>query len=220
MARGKFDPSFAELPAILPIFPLTGVLLLPSGRLPLNIFEPRYLAMTRDALAGDRIIGMIQPTELERPGHPPALYGVGCAGRIIAFSETDDGRYLVTLAGLLRFGIRHELEPNPDGYRRAEPDYAPFAADLEGEDVPELDRPRLMRALKGFFQRQGISGDWDAIDKTSDRLLLISLAMVCPFHPEEKQALLEAPSATERARILTALLEMSVLASTDVTARH
>jgi uncharacterized protein len=220
MARGKFDPSFEELPATLPIFPLTGVLLLPSGRLPLNIFEPRYLAMTRAALAADRIIGMIQPTEPERPGQPPALYGVGCAGRIIAFSETEDGRYLITLDGLLRFDVKRELATSADGYRRAEPDYAPFRADLTEEDQPELDRPRLMRALKGFFQRQGISGDWDAIDKTSDRLLVISLAMVCPFHPEEKQALLEAPSATERGRILTALLEMSVLATTDVTARH
>jgi len=220
MARGKFDPGFEELPARLPIFPLTGVLLLPSGRLPLNIFEPRYLAMTRAALAGDRIIGMIQPTEAERPDHPPALYGVGCAGRIIAFAETDDGRYQITLAGLVRFGIGREIATSPEGYRQAEPDYAPYAADLDAEDVPELDRPRLLSALKGFFLRQGISGDWDAIDKTSDRLLVISLAMVCPFEPEEKQAMLEAPSATERGRILTALLEMSVLASANATARH
>jgi len=220
MARGKFDPTFEELPASLPIFPLQGVLLLPSGRLPLNIFEPRYLAMTRAALAGDRMIGMIQPVELERPGQPPAVFDVGCAGRIIAFSETDDGRYLITLGGLIRFGIRRELEPIPDGYRRVEPDFARFAGDMTEEDAPELDRPRLVRALKGFFLRQGISGDWDAIEKTSDRLLVISLAMVCPFQPEEKQALLEAPSATERARILTALLEMSVLASTEATARH
>jgi Lon protease-like protein len=220
MARGRFDPTFEELPATLPIFPLTGVLLLPSGRLPLNIFEPRYLAMTRAALAGDRMIGMIQPTEPERPDHPPALFGVGCAGRIIAFSETDDGRYLITLGGLVRFGIKRELEPDPGGFRRVEPDFARFAADMVEDDTPELDRPRFMRALKGFFQRQGISGDWEAIEKTSDRLLVISLAMVCPFQPEEKQALLEAPSAAERARILTALLEMSVLASAEATARH
>src|SRR5690348_16202720 len=122
-------PRIDELPAVLPIFPLVGVLLLPRGKLPLNIFEPRYLNMTRDALGGDRLIGMIQPTGEERQGHPPALYPTGCAGRITAFSETDDGRFLITLTGIARFDVAREIE-TVRGYRRVLPRWDRFAADL------------------------------------------------------------------------------------------
>lgn len=219
MARGPFDPPFDELPATLPIFPLAGALLLPGGRLPLNIFEPRYLQMTRDALAGDRLIGMIQPTAPEEPGKRQPLFGMGCAGRIVSFAETEDGRYLITLAGMARFRIRTEIA-TAGGYRRVEADFSPFAADMADETETEMDRARLVRALRGFFQQQGIAADWDSIDKTSDRLLVVSLAMVCPFQPEEKQALLEAADGTERARVLTALLEMGLLATGADTARH
>src|SRR3954449_3775547 len=136
----------ATLPAILPIFPLSGVLLLPRGRLPLNIFEPRYLAMTRDALAGERLIGMVQPTDPGASGSNPPVYPTGCAGRITSFSETEDGRFLITLTGASRFRIREEL-PLLEGYRRVVPDWNEFIRDVEGEDALEFDRERLMRGL-------------------------------------------------------------------------
>jgi Lon protease-like protein len=213
MTRGPFDPAFEALPAEVPVFPLAGVLLLPGGRLPLNIFEPRYLAMTRDAIKGERIIGMIQSAELERPGHVSALQQVGGAGRITAFSETEDGRYLITLGGLARFRIASEL-PGVSGYRRVQADFVPFAEDMADNPALELDRTRLLRALKGFFHQQGIKADWEQIERTADAALITSLAMVCPFEPQEKQALLEAGTATERGRVLTALIEMALLGGT------
>jgi uncharacterized protein len=217
-------PDPAELPGILPIFPLTAVLLLPRGRLPLNIFEPRYLAMTRDALGGERLIGMVQPNEpapvnlMEAgPGiddrmNPP-VYPVGCAGRITQFSETDDGRYLLTLTGVSRFRIREEL-PLLSGYRRVVPDWRPFAQDRDTLGDPEFDRERLIRGLKGFFAGRQISADWEAIEKAPGEHLVISLAMACPFAPSEKQALLEAADPDERARLLTTLVEMAALKPT------
>src|SRR6201993_4588113 len=128
----------AALSAILPIFPLTGVLLLPRGRLPLNIFEPRYLAMTRDALAGERLIGMVQPSDPAASSSNPPVYPTGCAGRITSFSETEDGRFLITLTGTCRFHIRAEL-PLLEGYRRVVPDWHEFARDTEGADAPNFD---------------------------------------------------------------------------------
>src|SRR5215831_831746 len=128
----------AALPTIIPIFPLTGVLLLPRGRLPLNIFEPRYLAMTRDALAGERLIGMVQPSDPTASGSNPPVYPTGCAGRITSFSETDDGRFLITLTGACRFRIREEL-PLLEGYRRVVPEWNGFARDLGNEDEPSFD---------------------------------------------------------------------------------
>src|SRR5438874_3440975 len=140
------------LPAILPIFPLAGVLLLPRGRLPLNIFEPRYLAMTRDALAGERLIGMVQPSDPATSGSNPTVYPTGCAGRITSFSETEDGRFLITLTGTCRFRIREEL-PLLEGYRRVVPEWSEFARDLESENEPAFDRERLMRGLRAYFQQ-------------------------------------------------------------------
>jgi uncharacterized protein len=200
----------AELPAILPIFPLTGVLLLPRGRLPLNIFEPRYLAMTRDALAGDRLIGMVQPTSAgpESPKGQPPVYPTGCAGRITAFAETEDGRFLITLTGLSRFRIREEL-PLLRGYRRVVPDWHEFAADRDGGDEAEIDRDRLLRGLVAFFQRHQLSADLEAMRGAPAERLVTTIAMVCPFEPSEKQALLEAPDLAERARLLTAIVEMA-----------
>jgi Lon protease-like protein len=200
------EPS--TLPASLPIFPLAGVLLLPRGKLPLNIFEPRYLAMTRDALATDRLIGMIQPTEEEKPGQAPAIYKTGCAGRITEFSETDDGRFLITLTGLARFEIGEEV-PTNRGYRRVVPRWERYRTDLEETGGAPVDRPRLMTALKGFFKLHEITADWNAIKSTGDERLVTSLAMICPFAPNEKQALLEAGDLVERARLLTALIEMA-----------
>src|SRR5215472_3225607 len=198
------------LPSILPIFPLTGVLLLPRGRLPLNIFEPRYLAMTRDALAGERLIGMVQPSDPRPVGDNPPVYPTGCAGRITSFSETDDGRFLITLTGISRFLIREEL-PLLEGYRRVVPEWREFARDLAGDDEPGFDRDRLLRGLRAYFQHHQIQADWDAITAVSGERLVTSIAMVCPFEPNEKQALLEAPDLDERARLLTAIVEMAAV---------
>src|SRR5260370_8645813 len=149
----------AALPTILPIFPLTGVLLLPRGRLPLNIFEPRYLAMTRDALAGERWIGMVQRSDPAASGRNPPVYPTGCSGRITSFSETEDGRFLITLTGTSRFRIREEL-PLLEGYRRVVPDWHEFARDVEGEEVPEFDPERLRRGLRPYFRRHTIPPHW------------------------------------------------------------
>ena len=198
------------LPSMLPIFPLTGVLLLPRGRLPLNIFEPRYLAMTRDALAGERLIGMVQPSDPQVAGDNPPVYPTGCAGRITSFSETDDGRFLITLTGISRFRIREEL-PLLEGYRRVVPEWREFARDLRGDDEPGFDRDRLLRGLRAYFLHHRIEADWDAITSVPGERLVTSISMICPFEPSEKQALLEAPSLDERARLLTAMVEMAAL---------
>src|ERR1700730_400038 len=208
----------AALPQILPIFPLTGVLLLPRGRLPLNIFEPRYLAMTRDALRGERLIGMVQPSDPQQDNRGggaanPPVYPTGCAGRITAFAETDDGRYLITLPGLSRSRIRDEL-PLLAGYRRVVPDWQPFAQDLDAPSATGFDRERFIRGLKEFFAQRQISADWEAIDKAAGEYLITSLAMLCPFAPSEKQALLAAADLDERARLLIALVEMAAIKPT------
>ncbi len=200
------------LPETLPIFPLTGVLLLPRARLPLNIFEPRYLAMTRDALGGERLIGMVQPSDPGEGGMSPAVYTIGCAGRITAFAETDDGRYLITLTGVSRFRIREEL-PLRSGYRRVVAQWGEFAGDLIQDDAG-FDRQRLVRGLRAFFAARQIEADWDMIDKASGEHLVASIAMLCPFAPSEKQALLEAADLAARAELLTALVEMAAVAAT------
>jgi Lon protease-like protein len=199
----------SPLPTEFPIFPLPGAVLLPRGRLPLNIFEPRYLAMTEDALGEGRVIGMIQPDSL-RPATPagPALYKVGCLGRITSFSETEDGRLLITLSGLTRYAVSAELEMRR-GYRRVRADLARFARDLE-PDEDGVERAVLLRALRAYFGAHGFDANWDAINEMPDGVLVGTLAMVCPFEPPEKQALLEAPNTAERAEALLALLEMGV----------
>ncbi len=204
-------PGVAALCETLPIFPLPGVLLLPRGQLPLNIFEPRYLAMTRDALAGDRLIGMVQPSDPHQPlfGNPP-VYPTGCAGRITSFSETEDGRYLLALTGLCRFRIAEEL-PLKDGYRRVVPRWDEFAGDLRNVREPGFDRERLIRGLRAYFDRHQIKAEWDAIGSVPGERLITSVAMVCPFEPSEKQALLEASDLEARAQLLTAIVEMAVL---------
>lgn len=209
MSRSPFDPRFEALPAVLPIFPLPGALLLPGGRLPLNIFEPRYLNMVRDALAGPRLIGMVQPSkDSDEPGGAE-VFRTGCAGRIVAFQETEDGRYLITLAGLIRFDIASEL-PLEEGYRRVVPDFARFRDDLS-EDTEDIDREGLLEALRAYFEKTGLDGDWAAVEKAAAETLVTSLAMACPFDPPEKQALLEAKTLAERAETLIAILRMSVM---------
>jgi Lon protease-like protein len=198
----------SDLPRGLPIFPLPGALLLPRGRLPLNIFEKRYLAMFDDALGGDRLIGMIQPSDAHATGASPALFSVGCAGRITSFSESGDGRYLVALDGVARFKITEEL-PLYRGYRRVTPDWSPFGADL-AEDNGTVDRHRLIELLRAYFRQQSLSANWDAIGQAPDEQLVTSLAMICPFQPPEKQALLEAGCLSDRARLMMSLLEIAI----------
>ena len=220
MAGTGFTPSFAELPTTLAIFPLTGVLLLPRGKLPLNIFEPRYLNMTRDALAGHRMIGMVQPCADEPGNDAPAVYATGCAGRITSFNETEDGRFLITLTGVARFDIGTEVE-TIRGYRRVTPDWTRFKSDLAETGDAAVDRPRLLNGLQAFFKLHSITADWEAITSTPDERLVTSLAMICPFAPSEKQALLEAADLAERSRVMTALIEMAVLRRPDGdAARH
>jgi Lon protease-like protein len=204
-----FHPTYEALPAEIPIFPLSGALLLPEGRLPLNIFEPRYLAMVEDALAAGRMLGMVQgDPALPRIGPDSQVYKVGCLGRVSSFSETDDGRLLITLTGLIRFRIAEEIAGRR-GYRRVRADYAEFAGDLEVEaPPPPLDRDALLAALRPYFRARGIEANWEAIEQTGEAMLVTTLCMVCPFDVREKQALLEARGVEERARMLIALMEM------------
>ena len=202
--------SFDALPRRLPIFPLSGALLLPGGKLPLNIFEPRYLAMTRDARADAGLIGMVQPTEPEAEGRQPALYRTGCAGQIVSFSETKDGRCLITLKGICRFHIVEELGVDTP-YRQVLASYSRFRADLEPTEAESVDRMRLLRALRAYLEVNGIKAEWKAIQEAPADALVTSLAMIGAFDPREKQALLEAHSVAERGRVLTALMEMALL---------
>ncbi|HUB94609.1 MAG TPA: LON peptidase substrate-binding domain-containing protein [Stellaceae bacterium] len=214
-----FDPAFSDLPRNLPVFPLTGVLLLPGGRLPLNIFEPRYLAMTRHALAQGQMIGMIQPQDGAGDAGDPPLYRTGCMGRIVEFRETDDGRYLITLAGTARFDVTAEA-PRDTLFRIVVADWRRYAHDLE-DGEPQIERDRLTTALAPYFRRHGIKADFKAIAAAPAGHLVTSLAMLCPFAPREKQALLEAETPTERGRMLITLIEMSAIAGDDTgPARH
>ncbi|MCW0182528.1 LON peptidase substrate-binding domain-containing protein [Zavarzinia sp.] len=201
-----------ELPPILPIFPLAGVLLLPRGRLPLNIFEPRYLAMVRDALASGRTIGMVQPLDPASREPEPAVYPIGCAGRITGFTENDDGRFQITLTGISRFRIREELS-RVTPYRKVIADYDDFTDDLEPPPhAGDVNRNRLAPALRSYLELHGLSADWQAIEKAPAESLINALAMICPFTPPEKQALLEARDIGDRADMMIALLEMAVAA--------
>jgi Lon protease-like protein len=204
----RWYTSVEELPRALPVFPLAGVLLLPRGRLPLNIFEKRYLAMLDDALAGDRLIGMIQPSDPTGSKQASSLYPVGCAGRITQFSETEDGRCLVTLAGIARFKVMEEL-PLHRGYRRVLADWTEYSGDLKEEGCT-VDRGRLVSLLQDYFRKHGLSANWEAIENAPDERLLTSLAMICPFDAGEKQALLEAGCLADRAQIMMTLLEIAI----------
>ena len=221
MAGLPYYRSVSDLPRAIPIFPLPGALLLPRGSLPLNIFEPRYVSMIEDALKSDRVIGMIQPNEEAEDVGSAHCFEIGCAGRIIQFTETDDGRYLITLIGLARYRMIRELPSSDDGYRLIETDYSAFADDLKsfgGTGV--IERGTLIANLKQFFRKKQIDADWAAIEKANDETLVTALAMVCPFQPLEKQALLEARDFLERARTLTTLLQIGSREDDDSPVRQ
>jgi Lon protease-like protein len=205
-------PTLEQLPDMFPVFPLGGALLLPGGHLPLNIFEPRYLAMIEDCMGEGRCVGMVQPDRrLPEGAHGPGLYRVGCLGRVTSFAETDDGRYLITLTGVIRFTIVEELEMRR-GYRRVQAGLSGFAADLreaEGEGGLPMSREEMVAAMRGYFAAMGISeANWRALLSVNDAALVNALAMACPFTNEEKQALLEARDLGARAAALYALLRI------------
>lgn len=211
-----------ELPAILPIFPLAGALLLPRGELPLNIFEPRYLAMMDDALKLHRIIGMIQPDPEAGTGiGVPALFSVGCAGRITQFAETGDGRYLVTLTGIARFKIVEEIAAST-AYRQCRCDFSPFSIDFSpraGED--QVDRDCVLRTLRDFAETNHLQVDWNSIRNAPNEALVNALSMMSPCSPKEKQALLEAHDLKGRADVLVAITEIELArGKSDSTPLH
>lgn len=198
----------ADLPDTLPVFPLPGALLLPRARLPLHIFEPRYLAMLDDCLkTRDRLIGMIQPV----PNQDDSLHLIGCAGRVSQFSETEDGRYMITLSGISRFRVLRE-EQGFQAYRRCLVDWQDYDRDLGlQEHDPEFQRPEFLNLLKRYFDAQSLSTDWDALKEAEDEMMINSLAMLLELQVEDKQAMLEAKSLQDRREILTTLLEFALL---------
>ena len=216
-----------DLPDTIPLFPLPGALLLPRGRLPLHIFEPRYLAMLEDCMKTPaRLIGMIQPRPMPGasvPGtkagngtaKPPRLHSIGCAGRLTAFSETDDGRYMITLTGVSRFRMIEEVEGFTP-YRRARVEWEGFERDRgPAETDPGLNRRSFLDLLDRYFTNANLSTDWSSLREAEDELLINALSMLCPFDPEERQALLEAPSLDNRRETLVTLMEFSLRKPTD-----
>ena len=200
----KMDDNI-NLPSQIPIFPLPNALLLPGGQLPLNIFEPRYLAMVDDALGHpDRLIGMVQPMEEQ-----DNLFGIGCAGRIGYFQENDDGRYMIALNGVCRFRLGgHDLTES--GYRLADVSWDEFAADMQDQLEGIADRDRMFTIMRRYFAARGFDADWDQIERSEDEQILNTLAMVCPFEVAEKQALLEADGMARRADLLITMMEMAL----------
>ena len=210
--------SPAELPGTIPIFPLAGVLLLPRGELPLNIFEPRYLAMVDDALKSHRIIGMIQPnSEAGGTRNVPALFGVGCAGRITQFAETGDGRYILTLTGIARYRVQAEM-PVLTQYRQVQSDFDAYTEDfIPGYGEEDVDRASVLKTLDDFAKCNKLKIDWKSIEEASNEALVNALSMMSPFGPKEKQALLEAESLKARADVLVAITQMELARSNNNT---
>lgn len=203
--------SLSNLPETIPVFPLSRALLLPRARLPLNIFEPRYLTMVDDALKTDhRLIGMIQPMEVPKGEGSPHLHHIGCAGRVTSFTETDDGRYMITLHGACRFRlIAQNTGFTP--YVRADVDWQSFERDLGKAEVDDtFNRPRFLKLLSKYFQATGLSTDWDSLREASEEMLVNTLSILLPFEPEEKQALLETPSLSTRRETLVTLMEFTL----------
>lgn len=211
------------LPETLPIFPLEGALLLPAGHLPLNIFEPRYLSMVDAAFSEGRLIGMIQPcpakSEEDSENNNPALYDVGCAGRITEFNEMPDGRYTISLTGVCRFRVVQEMNTD-EKFRRVQPDWAAFKHDFGEQACTNLDRPHLQKLLEKYFDQEGMNCDWKILDGVPDGKLITCLSMICPFEPQEKQALLEALCCNTRAALFDTMLRMAVHGDKDCGSCH
>ncbi|MFN3233015.1 MAG: LON peptidase substrate-binding domain-containing protein [Alphaproteobacteria bacterium] len=208
----KLD-DWTELPSRLPVFPLAGALLLPRGTLPLNIFEKRYRDMVEDVIRGDRVIGMVQPLDPESQESEPEIYDVGCAGRMTAFQEVEDGRYVVTLTGIRRFRIINELD-RTTGYRQCAVDYTEFMHDFEPETADNADRDEFLQIIRQYVDVQGYQVDWDMIENTDTETLIHAGATLAPWAPSEKQALLEAPNVCDRYDVLMALYRMAVAQAT------
>ncbi len=203
-----------DLPDTIPVFPLPGALLLPRARLPLHLFEPRYLAMLDDCMkTPHRLIGMIQPREA--PNGEKRLHAIGCAGRLTGFSETEDGRYMISLTGASRFRVKEEVAGFTP-YRRCVVDWAPFGRDLGPmEEDKHFDRKGFLDLLARFFEAQKLSTDWSSLKEAEGELLINSLSMLCPFSPEDKQALLEAPSLTTRRETIVTLIQFALSGGTS-----
>ncbi len=208
--RNSLRLSFADLPGELSVFPLPGVLLLPNGRLPLNIFEPRYLNMVLDSLREERLIGMVQATELAPDPIPDDadLFKIGCAGKIVSFAETPDGQIQLVLEGVCRFSIKGDTSLRNE-YRRVSADYSLFQQDMD-DPVKRIDRGVFRSLLENYFKAKQISVDWDMVDTLEDNLLIANLGMMCPFNAQEKQALLEARDHKHMTEIMMSLMEMAI----------
>lgn len=204
-----------DLPDVIPVFPLPGALMLPRARLPLHIFEPRYLAMVEDCMkTKHRLIGMIQPRET--PGGEKRLQAIGCAGRLTGFSETEDGRYMITLSGVSRYRVKEEVQGFTP-YRRCLVEWSPFVRDLGPiEEDPAFRRAEFIELLGRYFAKLSLSTDWDSLKEAEVELLINSLSMLCPFSPEDKQALLEAPTLPTRRETMVTLIEFALRGSGEV----
>lgn len=209
-----------DLPSRIAIFPLAGAMLLPRGQLPLNIFEPRYLAMINAALSSERIVGMVQPmgdeaiaAQDDAKAKPP-VYSIGCAGRITSFAETEDGRILITLTGICRFLIEEEMS-SVTPYRIVQADFDRFENDLKPElDQDKVDRDHLLDVFRRYLSAHQLEADWESVGRSSNEVLVNTLSMISPYPPTEKQALLEARNIAHRAEILIALTEMALSKTT------
>lgn len=211
--------TLKDLPESIPVFPLDGALLLPRADLPLNIFEPRYLAMVEDALKGDRFIGMIQTAGAGSDSRP-SMMNIGCAGRISAFQEAPDGKLLITLTGVCRFSVAEEIEVDTP-YRRVKPNFRDFEVDLVSDrGANEVNRPALMQAFRDYLTANNLNADWDEINATSTEVLVNTLSLLAPYPPRDKQALLEAPDLKTRADVLVALTEMALSRKAGSKARN
>jgi Lon protease-like protein len=218
MTRSPFFPKFTDLPAELPIFPLAGAVVMPGVQLPLNIFEPRYLSMVKDALAADHLIGMVQPVSDTSFEEAPEIHGVGCAGRITSYSETNDGRIVLVLTGVSRFEVLRELDMR-HGYRRVEPGWKPFALDFREDESNLADLDSFLSSLKAYAKLRGVEIPWDEIEKMGDADLVNLLCAHLPLEPDDKQALIETLDLRDRAELMRGLMDMSSVSSVQ-TAEH
>ncbi|MEJ0011316.1 MAG: LON peptidase substrate-binding domain-containing protein [Bauldia sp.] len=198
-----------DVPSVIPVFPLPEALLLPRADMPLNIFEPRYLAMIDAAMSGNRVVGMVQIDEAAPPcAAGPTLRKIGCAGRIVSYAETGDGRYMITLTGIARFRIVEEM-PQQTPFRLCRVTAEPFAVDFDSAEQA-IDRNAVLRAFRAYLAAHDLDADWESVGRASNETLVNALAMMAPFGAAEKQALLEAPDLRARAETLVAIAEMAI----------